>query len=170
MERAQEEYNTYDEAVNNSTTNSERSKAIKDRNEYITSLLEQNAAYAKYIHTTFENGEIVLTLDSDALAEAVNEVANAAVRAGAYNAVAQAQVSALRYQYYAGKAYNNDLIGRFTYITGYSKDLKTRQTRHIINIFHIYKMQKNSNRWFRVICSRLQQHICQKKLLINRQN
>lgn len=86
----QDEYKKLSEQVNNSTNVAERSTAIKDRNEYITSLLEQNAAYAEYLSTTFENGEILLTLDEDKLAAAVDKIAEGAVKASAYSSMANA--------------------------------------------------------------------------------
>ena len=56
----------YDTAVKNATTTQERQQAISERNDYITSLLEQNSEYAKYLETTFENGQMVLKLSVDA--------------------------------------------------------------------------------------------------------
>ena len=56
----------YDNAVKNATTTQERQQAISERNDYITALLEQDSEYAKYLETTFENGQMVLKLSVDA--------------------------------------------------------------------------------------------------------
>jgi len=97
----------------------ERSTAIKDRNEYITSLLEQNAAYAEYLSTTFENGEILLTLDEDKLAAAVDKIAEGAVKASAYSSMANAVTAGQQADLYRSKIAGIDLAaGIRSYIAG----------------------------------------------------
>ena len=88
----------YESAIRSATSVSERGQAIQDQNEYILSLLEEDATYAQYIQSTFtEGGQLYLTLDSDALAAAVDKIAEGATRASAYsnfaNAVQQQQMA-----------------------------------------------------------------------------
>ena len=90
---AKEKVAELDKAEQSATTTEERHAAIQSRNEYIQSLLEENEAYAQYLNTTFENGEIVLTLDSDKLAEAANIAAEAAVKAAASASFADANLA-----------------------------------------------------------------------------
>lgn len=83
----------YSKAINEATNNKQHNDAIKDRNEYITSLLEENEKFGEYVRTTFENGELVLTLDEDALAAAADKAAEAAVKASIGSSFAQATVA-----------------------------------------------------------------------------
>ena len=96
LEKTQE-FNT---ALNNASTPQERKDIIQDQNEYISSLLEQDATYAKYLRSTFENGQLILTLDENALAEAANKAAEAAVKAAAGARFAQAAISTKQAQVY----------------------------------------------------------------------
>lgn len=90
LKTAQSEYSDYTEKIDQATTSNARIKAIKDRNEYITSLLEQNAEYQKYLSSTFEGGQIKLVLDEDAIANAVEKAAEVVRKAEGYNNLAQA--------------------------------------------------------------------------------
>lgn len=83
----------YSKAINEATNNKQRNDVIKDRNEYITSLLEENEKFGEYVRTTFENGELVLTLDEDALAAAADKAAEAVVKASIGSSFAQATVA-----------------------------------------------------------------------------
>ena len=68
LQKASRSIKEYDTALQKATTTSQRKQVIEDRNNYIQSLLEQNSKYAEYLTTTFENGQMVLTLDIDASA------------------------------------------------------------------------------------------------------
>ena len=103
----------YADAVNNATTVSERNKAIQSQNDYITSLLEEDATYAQYIQSTFtEGGQLYLTLDADALATAVDKIAEGANRATAHSQLAEAIVQKQTADYYAAKLAGVDLENR----------------------------------------------------------
>ena len=103
----------YTDAVNNATTVSERNKAIQNQNDYITSLLEEDATYAQYIQSTFtEGGQLYLTLDADALATAVDKIAEGANRATAHSQLAEAIVQKQTADYYAAKLAGIDLENR----------------------------------------------------------
>lgn len=94
MQDATRQIKDYEDAIINATTVSERSQAIQNQNEYILSLLEQDATYAQFIQSTFgEGNQLYLTLDSAALAKAVDEIAKGATRASAYDNFADAIVS-----------------------------------------------------------------------------
>ena len=76
---AVETYKEKTEAVNDAASAQEYAEAIKSRNDYIQSLIEKDETYARYIQSmTEEGGQIVLTLDEDALAKAAEEAAKAA--------------------------------------------------------------------------------------------
>jgi len=49
LKDAQTKYKEYSQAISDSSNVQDHSKAIQDRNEYLTSLLEQDASFAKYI-------------------------------------------------------------------------------------------------------------------------
>jgi len=82
FKNVQEKFNSLDMAVNEASNYDDRLEAIKSRDEYIKSLLEQDATYAQYIeYYQAGNGEIYLTLDADKLKQAVDAIAEAAVHA-----------------------------------------------------------------------------------------
>lgn len=83
-ESTKEVYDTYtekDKAVNEATTLAGRNKAIEDRNTYVNELLQQNDSYAKYLKTTFKDGQLQLTLDENALKNVADEAEKAATQA-----------------------------------------------------------------------------------------
>ena len=83
-ESTKEVYDTYtekDKAVNEATTITGRNKAIEDRNTYVNELLQQNDSYAKYLKTTFKDGQLQLTLDENALKNVADEAEKAATQA-----------------------------------------------------------------------------------------
>lgn len=106
------EIKNYNNAVNNAQTVSEHDQAVKDRNEYINSLIKQNAEYAKYVSYIKENGEIVLTLEEDALQKAADAAAQAAARAAADASFGGANVSKAQAEYYKNLLSNVDLENR----------------------------------------------------------
>ena len=78
----QEAYDNYTNSINDSSSTAERDAAILSRNDYILSLIEKDATYAQYLQSAIsEGGQIVLTLDEEALAKAADEAAKAAVQA-----------------------------------------------------------------------------------------
>ena len=103
LKKAQSSIKDYNSAVNEAATTSGRNEAIQSRNEYIQSLLEQDAAYAQYLSSTFENGQLILTLDEDALANAANQAAEAAVKAAVGSTLAQATVAGRQANVYQSK-------------------------------------------------------------------
>lgn len=103
VESVQADYTKYSEAIDEAQTSGARAKAIKDRNEYITSLLEQNKEYQKYLSTTFEGGQIKLVLDEDAIANAVEKAAEVAQRVGAYSTLSSAVAEQTRANLYRDK-------------------------------------------------------------------
>ena len=103
LKKAQSSIQDYNSAVNEAATTSDRGEAIQSRNEYIQSLLEQDATYAKYLSSTFENGQLVLTLDEEALANAANRAAEAAVKAAVGSTLAQATVAGRQANVYQSK-------------------------------------------------------------------
>ena len=77
--QVQEEYQKYSDAVNQSINKAERDTSIKERNEYLLSLIKQDQTYAQYLQSAVsEGGEIILTLNEDALAAAAKDAAEAA--------------------------------------------------------------------------------------------
>ena len=106
----------YESAIKDATTTSDRGKAIQDQNEYILSLLEENATYAQYIQSTFtEGGQLYLTLDSDALAAAVDKIAEGATRASAYSNFASAVQQQQMADVYRSRLWGVDLNNRQIY-------------------------------------------------------
>ena len=93
LKSLQNRYNELTKAINDSTTALEHGNKIKERNDYINSLLEENQAYAKYIDSTFENGELVLTIKEDQLTKAIKEVSEGATNAAVSSSLANAEVS-----------------------------------------------------------------------------
>ena len=101
----QRNYKDYTDKINSSATISERQETIQDRNDYITSLLESDPNYAKYISSTIdEGGQFILTLDENALAAAVDKVAESAVQTAIASQVAQANVNVQQAQVYESRA------------------------------------------------------------------
>lgn len=97
----QRNYKDYTDKINSSTSVSERETTIQDRNDYITSLLESDPNYAKYISSTIdESGQFILTLDEVALANAVNTIADNAIKTAIASQVAQANVNVQQAQVY----------------------------------------------------------------------
>ena len=83
-ESTKQVYDTYtekDKAVEEASSISERNKAIEDRNTYVNELLQQNDSYAKYLKTTFKDGQLQLTLDENALKNVADEAEKAATQA-----------------------------------------------------------------------------------------
>lgn len=101
---AQETYSSKTSDISNARTISERNTAIQNRNDYITSLLEQDAAYAEYLSSTFENGQLVLTLDENALADAANKAAESATSAAIASDFANAMVAGRQANVYRSNA------------------------------------------------------------------
>jgi len=71
LKDAQTKYKEYSQAISDSSNVQDHSKAIQDRNEYLTSLLEQDASFADFIQSDIKNGEFVLTINEDAFANAI---------------------------------------------------------------------------------------------------
>lgn len=93
MRDVQEKVQDYEKQLQDATNREDRQKIIQDQNEYILSLLEKDSTYAKYIESSFtESGQLYLTLDSEALAAAVDKIAEGAVRAGQISNVSAANV------------------------------------------------------------------------------
>lgn len=103
LKSIKDEYANYSKTVDEADNSQDRSKAIQDRNEYITSLLEKNAEYVKYLSTTFEDGEIKLVLDEDAIANAVDRAAEAARKAQGYSSIGDAAVAQKQARLYKTK-------------------------------------------------------------------
>ena len=77
-----EAYKQHSDAVDSATTTSERDTSIKERNEYLLSLIKQDKTYAQYLQSAMsDGGEIILTLNEKALAEAADQAAKAATDA-----------------------------------------------------------------------------------------
>ena len=109
----------YESAIKDATSTSDREKAIQDQNEYILSILEEDATYAQYIQSTFtEGGQLYLTLDSDALAAAVDKIAEGATRASAYNNFANAVQQQQMADVYKSRLAGVDLDNRRIYDNG----------------------------------------------------
>ena len=105
LQSVQEQYNELEKAYNNATTQSERNEAIKARSDYIKSLLEQDATYAKYIKEyESQDHQIYLTLDADKLEEACNKIAEAAIKAQGAKDLADANVDYQQYEYFKGRS------------------------------------------------------------------
>ena len=99
FESVQEEYNRLNQNISEATTFEERTEAIKSRTEYVQSLLEQNETYAQYIEDfKVENGELLLTLDSEKLAEACDEIAKAAIKSQSIEDIGNANLAFQQYQ------------------------------------------------------------------------
>ena len=79
--KALEDIKQYNETYNEAFSTEDRSNAIQSRNEYILGLLEENESYAQYLQSTFKDNELILTLNEEALANAANLAAEAAVKA-----------------------------------------------------------------------------------------
>ena len=93
MKQASDQYRQYTDAVNNASNVEEHNEAIQNRNEYINSLLEQNEAFAKYVSTEIQEGQLVLTVDDASLNEAIQKVAEAATNAATSADLANAMQS-----------------------------------------------------------------------------
>ena len=74
----QDNYKGYTDAVKEANSTTERDAAIKNQNDYILSLIEKDATYAKYLKSDTENGQITLSLNSETLAKDAEEAAKKA--------------------------------------------------------------------------------------------
>ena len=101
----QKNYQDYTEKIDNSQTINDRQEAIKSRNEYIKSLLEQDATYIKYIKELKDDatGQIILTIDEEALANAVDIIAQGASRGQAGKYFGQAMLAQKQAAYQQSK-------------------------------------------------------------------
>lgn len=110
---ASEKMQEYKTALENATTAEERNTAIQNQNDYIASLIKEDATYAQYIRSTItEGGQIYLTLDEVALASAVDKIAEGAVQASAYADIANANVAEAQSNYYKNLLEGVDLNER----------------------------------------------------------
>ena len=111
---AQRNYNEYNEKIKKAATVSDRTNAIRERSDYITSLMQDNPQIAKYVNAQQQNGEIVLTIDetqfNQAIQEATEGATQAAVNADFTNAL-QAGKQADMYQAWMDQA-EADLINK----------------------------------------------------------
>lgn len=72
QESALQGYKKYTDQLENTVFGSlERDAAIKERNQYILDLIEQDKTYAQYLNTTFDNGKMILSFDESALTSAI---------------------------------------------------------------------------------------------------
>lgn len=107
-EDIQSKYKDFGEGISKSKTNEERSTAIQSRNDYLLSLIKEDATYAKYISSAINNGgEIVLTLDEKAFAKAVEEKGTAATKAERDSYFAEADAELKRAFKLDQEAYND---------------------------------------------------------------
>ena len=113
MTEAKNKIKDYQNQINEAGNIQKRRDIISDQNEYILSLLQKDSTYAQYIESTFtQDGQLYLTLDSDALAEACEKIAETAQKTQAYNTFAQAgasyrQAQVLELNKY-GRAFSNN--------------------------------------------------------------
>ena len=123
---AKEKIEDYNNTINIGTTVKERNDAILAQNDYITQLLKQDATYAQYIQqATSRDGQIYLTLDSAKLAEAVNTIAEGALRASGLSDIADAFVADSRENYY------NNLLKDVDLVNGTIKSLVTESAAEL---------------------------------------
>ena len=102
-QETQKKIKEYNKVIEEAETPKARETAIQNQNDYIASLIKQDATYAQYIKSTLtEKGQIYLTLDSAALAAAVDKIAEGAVKASAYSDIANASVQSMTGNYYNG--------------------------------------------------------------------
>ena len=108
---AKEKIEDYNNIIDTGATAKERNDAILAQNDYITQLLKQDATYAQYIQQlTSRDGQIYLTLDSKALAKAVDEIAKNALKASGLSDIADAFVASEQENYYNNLLTGVDLI------------------------------------------------------------
>ena len=99
--------------VNNADSIKAYRESIQAQNEYVRSLIEQDAAYSQYVKTVEGlDGEIILTLDEDALAAAADKAAEAAVKASVGSIFADQNVYATNNAYL--KARKEQLESQYT--------------------------------------------------------
>lgn len=107
---AKQRVEEYNNSISTAETPQKRNEAILAQNEYITSLLKEDATYAQYIQqVTSRDGQIYLTLDSEALASAVDKIAESALRASALSDIADAATAYTRAKYYENQLQNVNL-------------------------------------------------------------
>ena len=94
LKEAQTKYKEYSQAVSNSQNVQDHSKAIQDRNEYLTSLLEEDASFAQYLQSEVKNGEFVLTINEDTFANAIAKAEEATRSTKASDLLAQSNLAA----------------------------------------------------------------------------
>ena len=99
--------------INNADSVKAYKESIQAQNEYIRSLIEQDATYSQYVNTVKGlDGEIILTLDEDALAAAADKAAEAAVKASVGSIFADQNVYATNNAYL--KARKEQLESQYT--------------------------------------------------------
>ena len=123
LKEAQTKYKEYNQAISNSTDVQGYSKAVQDRNEYLTSLLEQDASFAKYIQSEVKNGELVLSIDEEAFANAITKAEENAQNLKVDNLLAQANLSSQRADFVQQQI---DIFDKFGALTDSEKAKKAQ--------------------------------------------
>lgn len=92
-------YQELTEAINNAITVEEKAAAIRDRNDFISKSIQENNEYTKFLESSIDiNGQLILTLDEEALAEAIENAEKNVSRATAGISFAAATEAGLRAQ------------------------------------------------------------------------
>ena len=112
-------YTDYTDKIKDASNLQDYENAIQDRNEYITSLLEEDASYAQYIESVVsEGGQFVLTFKEGALEDAIKNAEEATRRAAAGSSLANAVLNSKQAEKYRieagelrGQAINSDNDG-----------------------------------------------------------
>ena len=99
LEGAADTYKELTQAIEDAATAEERANAVRERNEYVNSLLQENKDYANFLESTMDvNGQLNLTLNEDALAASIAKAQEAVTRANAGISFAAATEAGLRAQ------------------------------------------------------------------------
>ncbi|MBQ5474348.1 MAG: hypothetical protein IIT65_06525 [Lachnospiraceae bacterium] len=86
-------YQEKSEQVNIATTEEDRQKAVQERNEAVLDAIKENGSLAEYVVTEVIDNEITITINEDALANAITNAADALNKAEINAGFADARVS-----------------------------------------------------------------------------
>ena len=113
LKNVKETYQEKTDQVNNATTIQDRQKAIEERNEMILKALEEDPTLAQYVITERIDDQLVLTIDEDSLAKAV-EAAERVAQQERYDTAA-AELNVTRAQLDQARSTSGSIISQSNY-------------------------------------------------------
>lgn len=140
---AQERVKSYEDSIKSAGSLSEQQSVIQDQNEYLLSLMEKDSTYAQYVKTSFtEGGQLYLTIEPNAFAEAIDKINEATTKSTAYSNLGQAILNQQQIDLYRSKLAGVDLEKGTKTVGQY--DIETQLSATELNLYRSYQAQIDS--------------------------